>query len=163
MSFGSFSPSCSTVSVIGWPGSPWIMSTASLEAHVLGRFAVDLDDRVAGQDAGLVGGRADHRADDRQLAAVLAVVADLDADAAELALARLLELLEFLRIDVLRVRIEPFEAAVDHVLDELAPLLAVEIGHVRLAHLLQHVHDEGDVFVVLVLQRRSESRKNGQG
>src|SRR5262249_8661626 len=57
------------------------------EAHVLGGLAVDLDDGVAGQDAGVVGGGADHGADDHQVAAVLAVVADLDADAAELALA----------------------------------------------------------------------------
>ena len=88
-------------------------------------FSVDLPSiltiSVAGQDAGLVGRRADHRTDDRQLAAILPVVADLDADAAELALALLLELLVFLRIDVVRVRIEPFQAAVDHVLDELAP------------------------------------------
>src|SRR2546430_3293650 len=44
----------------------------------------------------------------------------------------LLKLLEFLWIDVLRVRIEPFEAAVDHVFNEFAALLAVEIGDVGL-------------------------------
>ena len=122
-----------------------------VHAHVLGRFAVDLDDEVAGQDAGLVGRRAGHRADDRQLAAVLAIEADLNADAAELALALLLELLVLARRDVRRVRIEPFESAVDHVLDQFAFALRLDVHDVAFAHLVQHVHHEADQFVVLVL------------
>ena len=71
MSTGSLPPSWQHGQRDLLAGSPWIMIDGLVDAHALGRLAVDLDDQVAGQDAGLVGRRADHRADDRQLAAVL--------------------------------------------------------------------------------------------
>src|SRR5262249_15485962 len=114
-------------------------------------FAVDLEDDVAGHDAGLVGWGADHGADDGELTTLLTVVADVDADAAELALGVLVELLVVAGVDVLRVRVEAFQPAVDHVLDELAFAVGVDVNDVLLADLVEHVHEEANEFVVLVL------------
>src|SRR5438105_1363334 len=72
------------------------------EGHVLGGLAVNLDDQVAGHDARLISGRADHGAFDKDLPH--AVDADADADAAELAPALLGELLVLVGVDEIGVR-----------------------------------------------------------
>ncbi len=133
-----------------------------VHAHVLGRFAVDFEDEVAGQDAGLVGGGADHGTDNGQLAAILPIRADLDADAAELALALLLELLVLARRNVGRVRIEPFQPAVNHVLDELAFPVLIDIHDVVLPDLVQHINHQADQFVILVLLAGGSAVGDGQ-
>ena len=71
--------------------------------------------------------------------------------AAELALGLVVELLVLVRVDVLRVRVEPVEPAVDHVLDELLLLLVVEWPDEVLVDLGEHVHDGADELVVLVV------------
>jgi hypothetical protein len=125
-------------------------------ADVVGRLAVDLEDDVAGEDACLVGGGADHGADDGQKSAVLAVEADLDAGAAELALALLVELLVVARVDVRRVGVEALQPAVDHVLDQLALAVGGDVHDVLLPHLVEDVHHQAHQLVILVaLARRS--------
>src|SRR5262249_40816015 len=66
------------------------------EARALGRLAVDLDDDVARKDAGVVGRRVHHRTDDRQLVERPRIVAQVNADAAELSFALVRKLLVFL-------------------------------------------------------------------
>ncbi len=133
------------------------------EAHVFGGFAVDFDDEVAGEDAGLVGGGAGHGAVHGQLAAVGPVVGDLDADAAKTGLALLVELLVFARIHVRRMGIEPFEAAVDHVLGQLALAFGVKFGDVLLIDFLEDVDEESDELVIFVVVAGGSAVGNGEG
>ena len=72
------------MSVTSVPGFALDLLDDFLQVPALGRFAVDLEDDVAGHDAGLVGGGADHGALDEELAGAR-IVAEPDADAAELA------------------------------------------------------------------------------
>ena len=132
-----------------------------VETHLVGGLAVDLEDDVAGQDARLVGGCAGHGANDREPAARLRVGADVDADTAELALARLGELLVFLGIDVGGMGIEPFEAALNHVSDEPFFAILVDRRHVVLAHLMKRINHETDHFIVLVLLASGSAIENG--
>src|SRR5207248_11388754 len=66
------------------------------------------------------------------------------------------ELLVLARVDVGRVRVEPLQAAVDHVLDELALALAVQLDDVLLLDLVEDVDDQGDVLVVRSEEHTSE-------
>ena len=98
---------------------------AGLAAHLLDRLGqrhaarrgvVDLDDQVAGLDAGAERGRVLDRRDDAHDAVL---DADLDAEAAELALRGDLQFLERLGVEEVGVRVEPAHHAVDRFLDEL--------------------------------------------
>ena len=52
-------------------------------------------------------------------------------------------------IDEAGMRIEPFQSAVDHVLDELSAL-GVEFGHVILINLAERIDEQLYQFVVLI-------------
>ncbi len=108
------------VSTICVPGLPRIFSTAfdSGRPRVIG--VVDLDDQVTGLDAGAKRGRVLDRRNDLDDAVF---DADLDAQAAELALGRDLQFLVRIGVEKVRVRVQPVDHAVDGFLDELV------IGH----------------------------------
>ena len=94
------------------------------QPHVLGGGVADLDDQVAGLDAGLGrGGALDGR--DHLDEAVLG--ADLDAQAAELALGVDLQFLEGVLVQIGRVRIQPGEHAADGVGDQLVVLDGLDV------------------------------------
>jgi hypothetical protein len=95
-----------------------------VEAEVLGGFALDLEDEVAGHDAGAIGGGAFEGRDDGEDALAHA---DLDADAAEATADVALEVGEFVFGDVVGERIEAGEHAVDGILEEL---LGVDVADV---------------------------------
>src|SRR5262249_46843430 len=80
--------------------------------------------------------------------------AEPNADAAELAAAGLAELLVFVGADERGMRIEFFEAAIDHVLDELTLLVLVELADVASLYFLEHIDNELEVLM-LRLRRRS--------
>ncbi len=85
---------------------------------------VHRDDRVAGADAGVRGGRAlDGCEHDELVVAVL----DLDSDAAELALGVTLEALELLGGHVARVGVELAHHALDGAVHELRPVDRVDV------------------------------------
>ena len=87
-----------------------------VQAHALDRGVVELDDQVAREHAGAEGGRVLDRRDDLDEAVFHA---DLDAEAAELALGADLEVLERLGVEIGRVWIEPGQHAADRVGDQL--------------------------------------------
>ena len=74
-----------------------------VERHALDRRVVELDDQVAGLDAGAERGRVLDRRDDLDEAVFHA---DLDAEAAEPALRADLQLLEGFLVEVGRMRVE---------------------------------------------------------
>ncbi len=132
-----------------------------VEAHLVGGLAVDLEDNVAGQHSRFVGGCARHGTNDSELIARLRIGADMDADAAELAFARLAELLVFFGVDIGGVRVEPFKAALNHVGDEFLFALLVHGRDVALTHFVQRIDHEADHFIVLVLLTGGGAIKNG--
>ena len=97
---------------------------AGLAAHLLDRAGqrqtaggglVDLDDQVAGLDAGAKRGRILDRRDDLDEAVFHA---DLDAQAAELALRRYLQFLVGIGVEEVGVRVQPVDHAVDGFFDQ---------------------------------------------
>ena len=118
-----------------------------VHGDALGRLAVDLDDPVAGEDAGLIGGRAHQGAEHLKL---VAVVGDLDADPAEFALDAGAELVQLLGTDVGGIGVELAQDAVDRRLDQLA---AADPPDVVPLDLVQRVHQDllQLVLVVFVL------------
>ena len=109
-----------------------------LQAHLLGALAVNLDDAVAGQDAGLEAGAVFHGGDDGD---EIVLHGNHDAEAAERALGVVLQLLVFLRLHELAVRVQRVEHAFEGGIDQflVSQLLAV---HIVLADLLHHVGKE---------------------
>ena len=91
-----------------------------VRTHSLGGGAVDLHDLVAGQDPGLVSRGAHHRRDHAQPAG-LRVHADLDADAAELALDLLAELFPLAGVDERGMLVEVLEHSLQRALEQLPP------------------------------------------
>ena len=89
------------------PASPLSRRTASSRVMPSVRFSLDLQDRIAGLQTGPIGGAADDRAEDVQLAPVHR---DLDADAAELVLDAGLEPAQFVGADVVGIRVELVQA-----------------------------------------------------
>ena len=118
------------------------------ERHVLGELVLDLDDLVAGLDAGAIRGRVLDRRDDGEH-----VVArgDLDAQAAEAAARVDLQLLVQIRRQIGAVRIERVEHAGDGAVDQL---LRGDVVDVVLLHQGQHVGEDLDVVVGLLGDRR---------
>src|SRR5690606_1107224 len=94
------------------------------EGHALHRRVVELDDQVAGLDAGAERRRVLARRDDLDEAILHA---DLDAEAADLALRADLQLLDRLRVEVGRVRVEAREHAVDRLGDEALVLDRLDV------------------------------------
>ena len=86
------------------------------QRHAARRGVVDLDDEVAGLDAGAEGRRVLDRRDDADEAVL---DADLDAQAAEVALGGDLQLLERVGVEEVGVRVEPAHHPVDRFLDQL--------------------------------------------
>ncbi len=76
------------MSVNAGPGFAFEPLDRIFDRHAFGRLALDLEDVVAGLQAGPIGGCPDQRAENLEL---LVIDRDLDADAAELALDRALE------------------------------------------------------------------------
>jgi hypothetical protein len=107
-------------------------------------------------------------ADDHQPAGP-GVDADMNADAAEDALALPLELLVLLGVEVARVRVEPFQAEVDHVLDEFPLALVVELADVIRVDLRQYLGEQSNhlqVFLLRLLRRavgQGQSYQHQQG
>ena len=112
-----------TVSLTGRLGGTAHAVDRLLEGEALDRGVVDLDDQVAGQQAGARRRRIVDRADDAHETAVLH---HLQPEAAEfLAPHRGLEFVELLGIEIVRMRIERGEHAVDG-----------RLGHLRLVGLV---------------------------
>src|SRR5262249_36242525 len=127
--------------------------------------AVNLDNEVAGHDAGLVGGSAGKRAKDEELAGAWIDV-EANADAAELAARLLAELLVIVRADEAGMWVEPFEAAIDHVFDQLAHLVLIKFANVFLFHLVEDVDEELEVLVfsleIDLLHRRAVGDRDAE-
>jgi hypothetical protein len=96
-----------------------------VQGHALHRRVVELDDQVAGLDAGAEGGRV---LDGRDHLDEAVLHADLDAQAAELALGADLQFLEGFGVEVGRVRVEVGEHAVDGLGDELLVLDRLDVA-----------------------------------
>ena len=113
---GLVSPLRTMVSVIWVLGLPRMRFTASLSVMPLTDVFVELDDQVAGLDAGARRRRIVDRRDDLDEPVFHA---DFDAEAAEFALRADLQLAECILVEIGRMRIEPREHAGDGFGDEL--------------------------------------------
>ncbi len=87
-----------------------------VERHAAGGVVVDLDDQVSRLDPRAEGRRVLDRRDDAHQAVL---DADLDAEAAELALRGDLQILERFGVEEIGMRVEPVHHSVDRLLDEL--------------------------------------------
>ena len=123
---------------------------ARLAAHLLdglgerdaaGGEIVDLDDEVAGLDAGAERGRVLDRRHDPDDAVL---DADLDPEAAELALRRDLQVLERLGVEEVGMRVEPVHHPVDRFLDQLVVRDRLDVVRLDLA---EHRREELQVLV----------------
>jgi len=94
------------------------------QRHATGELVVDLDDQIAAPDAGA---RRRRVVDRRDHANRTLLGADLDAEAAELALGAGLQVLEGVGIEEGRVRVEPREHAADGLLDQLAVVHRLDV------------------------------------
>ena len=112
-----------------------------VQAHALDRLAVDRGDDVAGLDAGLGGGSVVDRRDHLDEAALLG---DLDAQAAELALGLHLHVAERLGVHVAAMRVQAGEHAVDGILHQVLVADRIDVFG---AHPLEHVAEQGEQAV----------------
>ena len=128
-----------------------------VEGHAFHRRVVELDDQVAGLDAGAERRRV---LDRRNHLDEAVFHADLDAEAAELALRADLQFLECLLVEIGRVRIEAGQHAVDRLGDELLVLDRLDIVALdRAEHLgkrAQFVHRQREARRSLALRDRRE-------
>jgi hypothetical protein len=60
------------------------------------------------------------------------------------------------------VRIESLQAAIDHVLDQLAVLGFVQRLDVFVIHLVQHINEQADVFVFAFALLRRGAERHGE-
>ena len=127
------------------PGRPRIFSTAFDSGMPRVDDVVDLDDQVAGLDAGAERGRVLDRRDHAHDAVL---DADLDAEAAELALRADLQLLERVGVQEVGVRVEPADHAVDGLADQLVVGDGLDVVALDLAE------DRGQELQVLVRDRQ---------
>ena len=127
-----------------------------VQLDAVGALALDLGDGVAGHNARLVRRRVLDGADDRQHAVPHA---DLDADAAELASRRLVELVQLVFRDEVRKRVQARQHAVDGVAEHL---LRVHVVDVLLLHQPQNLDEPvglaEQVLGVLGLRLRGADR-----
>ena len=112
--------------------------------QTLGRLAVDLDDQVAGLDAGL---RCRRIVDGRDHLDEAILHADLDAQAAELAAGAFLQFGEGFRLEVGRVRVEVAEHALDGILQQGLVAHRLDVG------CLDAVHHLGEGAQIIQRQR----------
>ena len=127
----------------------------------LGGLVADLHDELGRDDPGLVGRRLRHRVIDLEELRGR-VDGQKDADTAETPLAVGLELLELVGVEVLGVRVEFVQPAVDHALDEILPLLIGQLAVEVRVHLGHHVHDLADALVVPVRRRGAVADRQPQ-
>ncbi len=59
-----------------------------------------------------------------------------------------------------RVRIEPLQPAVDHVLDQLALAVGSDVDDVLLPYFVKHVHQQANQLVILVSLPRGSAVGN---
>ncbi len=119
------------------------------EFHLLGGFAVDLEDLVARQQPGLEAGRVLHRGDDDEIAILRR---NDDAEAAELALGIVLHPLEVIRVHELAVRVQRAQHAPHRAVGEVVEGDFFLI-HVILADELEGAGEDGDRRVAGVIPR----------
>ena len=141
-------PSRRIVSVMSLLTGPRIFSTASGKVSPCTGVAVEMGDEVAGLEAGIGGRRVVDRRHDLDQAVLHR---HLDAEPAELAAGLHLHVVEVLGIQVVRVRVERGQHAVDRALDQRVVGDVVDI--VR-AHQLEHVAEQVELLVGLGVVRR---------
>ena len=117
-----------------------------VQAEVLRALPLDLDNPVAGDDPGAVGGRTREGADDPQLPA--RVDHHPDPDPAKLTLDRGAEAIDLLGTDVARIGIQFGKRPLDRGLDQLA---AVHGPHVVPLDLVQRIDQQSLELVNVVL------------
>ena len=110
------------------------------QLHAARQLVVDLDDDVARLDAGARRGRVVDRRDHADHAVL---GADLDAEAAELALGAGLQVLEGVGVEECRVRVETRQHAADCLFDQLAVIDRLDIVGLDGA---EHVGELADLF-----------------
>ena len=85
-----------------------------------------------------------------------------DADAAEAPFVLGVEVAELLFVEVLRVLVEIGQAAVDHVLDELLPVVVRQLADIVLVDLGEHLDNLPDQPVVPVRRGRAVADRQPQ-
>ena len=135
-----------------------------VQVHALHRRVVELDDQVAGLQAG-----AERRGvlDRRDHLDETVLHADLDAEAAELALRADLQLLERFLVEVGRMRVEAGQHAVDRLGDELLVLDRLDVVRLDRAEDLgertQLVHRQRELRGLALRDRGEVEREHDPG
>lgn len=101
------------------------------QAHAVGCLSLDADDQIARLDAGARGGRIVDRRDHLGHAVV---IRELDAEPAEPPLGVAVELVEFLGVHIVGMRIEAGEHAFERVIGELFVVHRMDIARLDLLH-----------------------------
>ena len=123
------------------------------ERQTLHRVAVEMGDQIARLQAGMRGRRVVDRRDDLYESVLHR---HFDAEPAELAAGLHLHVIEVFGVEVIRMRIERGQHAVDRALDQL---IVLDLIGVTVAHDLEHIAEQVELLVGLGRVRRGGRRR----